>query len=141
VLLTILSIDVIKYLIHYKVLSICVLHPLALRFSIVKHYDFQLLIDCLNTMCAGLGKKRSSDARQQRAWRATHLSGQAARAVFMTTAATWGETSALMYNKLPEARVSFSRSFSPYVWSLSLYLSLLSYAMVQWFCSHIPVLA
>jgi hypothetical protein len=46
--------------------------------------------------------------------------------VFMTTGAAWGETPTLMCNKLHEAKVSFS---------------LLPYAMVEWFCSHIPVLA
>jgi hypothetical protein len=55
-----------------------------------------------------------------------HPSGQAAGAVFMTTGAAWGETPTLMCNKLHEAKVSFS---------------LLPYGMVEWFCSHIPVLA
>jgi hypothetical protein len=45
--------------------------------------------------------------------------GQAAGVVFMTAGAAWGEMPALMYNKFPEAKVSLSRSFSPYVWFLS----------------------
>jgi hypothetical protein len=70
-------------------------------------------------MCAGLGKKRSSDARQQRARLATLPLGQATGVVFMTAGAAWGEMPALMYNKFPEDKVSFSHP-SPLMYGFSL---------------------